>query len=489
MATATLSALPGPIPLGQLPETQNENAPTPGAEASEHPDPPARALNVPDTAPLTAAPPALEDTAAPLWAASNPPTKPRAPSEERLVRQPVPLERVPERLRLKGRACRWLCEHGFTTDEGALQARYELLDQGRAEACYLWMFNADVVNPYASAALGELAAAFEVAAASLSAWLAPPEHAPETELTQLLDEVQGALRTAVTAVRTDAQGGFWFDEDQRAIFEALRRYGAERRVYLPYLNRENHPDPAASAQRAAALAALLERAQNAKARATATQRALNQLSYHVKRLSNRPHQPDHEWSRLAGAVDRLLELGVQESDLALREHLAPVATLLPETTPHTRLSRVLKVRDTSERAKAERLRVAKESVRRRTGQSDEPSVREVAGLLAGRTVVLIGGEPRPDATQQLETAFRCRVDWPNAPKHASPDIFKPNIRRNEVGVVLLLIRWSSHVFGELEPFCREHGKPLVRVTGGYNPKSLARAILEQGGERLRGRLA
>ena len=52
-------------------------------------------------------------------------------------------------------------------------------------------------------------------------------------------------------------------------------------------------------------------------------------------------------------------------------------------------------------------------------------------------------------------------------------------------VVALAIRWASHSFGDVRAFCDRHGKPLVRLPGGYNPNQVATQILAQCSERLR----
>ena len=52
------------------------------------------------------------------------------------------------------------------------------------------------------------------------------------------------------------------------------------------------------------------------------------------------------------------------------------------------------------------------------------------------------------------------------------------------GVVLLAIRWSSHAFGDIKQFCDQHGKPLVRLPGGYSPNQVAAQIVMQAGEKL-----
>ncbi len=51
-------------------------------------------------------------------------------------------------------------------------------------------------------------------------------------------------------------------------------------------------------------------------------------------------------------------------------------------------------------------------------------------------------------------------------------------------MVLLAIRWSSHSFGDVKAFCDRHGKPLVRLPGGYGAHQVASQILAQCGGRL-----
>ncbi len=59
-----------------------------------------------------------------------------------------------------------------------------------------------------------------------------------------------------------------------------------------------------------------------------------------------------------------------------------------------------------------------------------------------------------------------------------------SMARPDVAVVVLAIRWSSHSFGEVREFCERHGKPLVRLPGGYNPNQVAMQIMSQCSGRL-----
>jgi hypothetical protein len=117
-------------------------------------------------------------------------------------------------------------------------------------------------------------------------------------------------------------------------------------------------------------------------------------------------------------------------------------------------------------------------------QTQPPEVQEVAQLIAGRTLVVIGGRPNETTAGQIAEAFGCTINWVASKRHDPPKRFEPHIAKAEVIMVLLLIRWSSHIFGEVEPICEAHGKFLVRVRAGYNTRTLAREILEQAGKRL-----
>ena len=64
--------------------------------------------------------------------------------------------------------------------------------------------------------------------------------------------------------------------------------------------------------------------------------------------------------------------------------------------------------------------------------------------------------------------------------------FEAAIARPDVALVLLAIRWSSHAFGDVKQFCDRHGKPLVRLPGGYSPNQVAAQILAQCSEQLGG---
>lgn len=407
----------------------------------------------------------------------------REPAEPVLAGEPRPevsLEQVPARMRLKARACRWLAEHGYTTELAALGGRIDLIAEGKETHCYLWMFDSGNVNPNAVGVFGTLADNFEATAKVTELWLTNADPKREGELTRLLALSQAALRGAVGRARGPVGNFPFIDEDQRVVFGELKRYSAERRVFLFGLALKDTVDPDAVGERLGQLAALEQERAAEEDLVRTRQGVFKRLDYHAKRLQNRPHNPAHEWAKVAGAVAELTHSGLPESDLGLREALGPVAALLPPDTPHEQLARVL-----GDLAAVAREKVARRAQRTQTLAAElPPEVKRVAELVRGRTLVIIGGRPNPEAVTQIEGALGCEVDWLESRPHDSPALFKPHIVKKEVLLVLLLIRWSSHVFSEVEAFCSDNGKYLVRVPAGYNVNKLAQVILEQAGEKL-----
>jgi hypothetical protein len=101
--------------------------------------------------------------------------------------------------------------------------------------------------------------------------------------------------------------------------------------------------------------------------------------------------------------------------------------------------------------------------------------------------VLIGGIRRRGPQRLLKTALGlAELIWIETKEHQSITAFEPAVARPEVSLVLLAIRWTSHVFGEVKQFCDRYGKPLVRLPGGYSPNQVAAQILAQSSGQLGG---
>jgi hypothetical protein len=363
-------------------------------------------------------------------------------------------------LALKARAARWVARHGYTEEREALEERYELLDEARAAGCYLWMMDRNRVDPYQSDALTELADLFELSVRTLDFWQEAGDTAEEDEADQVLAEVQAALRTAAYDV------GSWRDPDQYALFQALRLSGQASRTFFPQLSLEYRPLGVAD------LTARLEALGQARDDREAHERAVKKLVAKARYLVGLVLQASTDpalWRKVDEVRSELMALVVDPTDL-----LEPLRKLaVPDGLPGLA---VLLAEETVPPASA--------PVQERAWDEPTEAVRRTRDLLEGREVVIVGGEVRPEAAGQLEAAFGCRVRWLDAAPHTSLSVFEPAIT-GDMAVVLLLIRWSSHVYGELVHVYKARGVPLVRLAGGYSPNRAAHDVLEQAGERMR----
>lgn len=112
-------------------------------------------------------------------------------------------------------------------------------------------------------------------------------------------------------------------------------------------------------------------------------------------------------------------------------------------------------------------------------------ITEVRSRLKNRSMVLIGGVRRPSHYQSLKDAFGLKeLIWIETKEHQSFADFEPSVSHPDVAVVVLAIRWSSHVFGNVNEFCDRYNKPLTRLTTGFNPNQVAAQIMNQCGKRL-----
>ncbi len=188
-----------------------------------------------------------------------------------------------------------------------------------------------------------------------------------------------------------------------------------------------------------------------------------------------------EWPRVLELLEEVVSAGVPASNAEVRELLLPVLDTLPDDLePGLHAQEVFG---------AVNEYLATRPPPPHETEAEEPSaeVRAVAELLRGRQVVLIGGVERTAARLAVERAFGLsELNWISTRPHESVTYFEPAVARPEVAVVLLAIRWSSHSYGDVKDYCEKYGKPMVYLTGGYNPNQIAHQILAQVGDRLRG---
>jgi hypothetical protein len=393
---------------------------------------------------------------------------------------PQPLATIAARCRLKAEACRLAARRAGGSDERDAYAA--LVGQaGELPDCFLWMLDgSNSAEP--APAWADLAGAFGAAADAADMlrlwWELPEAHRGRAagEVLHMGAEAQAVLFAAVAGVRRAKP-----DVDQIHLFVTIREEAARLHVFITrYLKREDRADPAAGPDVTRRVRELLAPMRQVADLGKNRHKVIGNLRHKARLLRGDPTGHADEWPRVAELLDELVAGGLPPSNAEVRDILLPVLDLFPDELPLSpNAGRVLREVD---RFLATRPGRAEARVEEAPGED----VAEVRRLLAGRRVVLIGGQLRPASRAALVEAFGLDdLQWVATVDHESVSVFEAPIARPEVAVVLLAIRWSSHSYGDVRAFCDRFGKLLVRLPGGYNPNQVAHQILTQVGHRLR----
>lgn len=424
--------------------------------------------------------------AAPAAAAAAP-----AEGQKRPAPQDDELSHIAARCRLKSEAARWALDRCVLMERGAdFEVEIQPKDRdiiARAKNlpdCYLWMNHPSGPAPSVGAAEDweVLAECFENLGriVSLMQELLPHREKEGVEefehVLELAAEAQSALRVSARAV------GFENDPDQEKFFLWLRRVAYEDQIYLKrYMKVTDKADPLLHRDLQARIEALDTGFHEARQQGKQRKQLFSRAQYHVRRIERSPGE-DHwdDWNKVIVSFEELLGLGLPPSSVEFRKILLPILDGLPDLDDdHPGFDLILREIDTY---------ISSNPVRSGGSIETAPSqeVLQVAELLRGRAVMMIGGEPRLEAKRALEKAFELsELVWVTSNKHQSTEAFRPVVARPDVAVVLLAIRWSSHSFGDVKVFCDEYDKVLVRLPAGYNPNQIAVQILEQASEQLK----
>jgi hypothetical protein len=384
---------------------------------------------------------------------------------------------IEARCRRKAEAARWVAESERRAREGTaspssgghLDAEIAVWAQSLADSFYFASAK-NSSNKGGISLLDDVAGCFEAVAESLALAEEPRQQGKGRErVLRFVAEAQSALRRALQ--RLDIQD----DVDQGSVYEWLRATAARERVYL---NKHMRADDLAEPSEWPSLLARIEQARPGH-RKTPMEASQLELIRHHRTLILEEKGTGQDWPAIIAAVDALISGGMQTSSRDLRELLLPIIDGVPDRDDLPRaFERVIREID---RFLATRPQPS--SVLPVTEPAAE--VLQVARLLSGRSIVLIGGDRRHDSQEALRKAFGLEsVIWIATKEHQSVYSFEPQIARPEVVLVLLAIRWSSHSFGEVRHLCESHGKPLVRLPGGYSPNQVALQILAQCSEQL-----
>jgi hypothetical protein len=380
------------------------------------------------------------------------------------------------RCRGKSEAARWAAERLRRLGEGNVfpvenpAMHRELVEWADKLAdCFYWKSFANDSQPTDISSLDDVGGCFETTAEALSLvaglLMQRPGNSKVLErVLPLIAEAQSALRAALQRL------GAPDDPDQLEVFDWLKAAAARHHVYLKrFMRADDHADPA----RWPELLARIESATASGQQSRQQSAQIEQVRDHLK-LARNDGGTGHDWLAIMSAVDKLVEEGMPPSNREIRELLLPVIDDLPDRDDLPAGFRLV-LREI-DRFLAIRSLPAKSSV------SHEPTaeVKEAARLLAGRSVLLIGGNRRREAQASLRRAFGLLdLVWIETKEHQAVAGFEPLIVRPDVAVVLLAIRWSSHAFGDVKLLCDRHSKPLARLPGGYSPNQVAAQVLSQ----------
>lgn len=381
---------------------------------------------------------------------------------------------------LKAESCRFAIER--RADMGLERDRFlglyrELISQAKSMPdCYLWAVdpNREMVAP-ADEVLERAAGCYDtlasVVALAHDLIVSPDGNDLLPDAFALLAEAGSMLRIEMNNLPSPL-----IDHDQQGVFMWLRRQVEWRHIYVARhmkLDDPAMPNNWADAQRR--IGEVRQVWESRRSRQRDRQNMLGKGRYHARRvLDARGNISEDDLGKVSSAVDWLLQAGLSASSPELRDMVRPFWEEL------------------ADRPLADGLRSVVEDLARPT--SDEPpvaprirsqAVQQVARMLRGGAMVLVGGEPRDYSRRAIEQAFELsELLWLDAPVHESTSRFEPYCARADVRLVAVIIKLSSHSFGELKDFARRYGKAFIFLTHGYNPEQIARAVLDQCSRQL-----
>ncbi len=395
-----------------------------------------------------------------------------------LPERSIDLALVEQRCALKAASCRLFIERraaaGDPQREPVALARMDaMLAQAKSlPRCFLWVFFRDRPQPD-DTAVEMIAGCYDALREGVSlvrrlddpADPAGPERLGEAM--QLLAQADSALRVAVLAT--------WLpppEADQDDVHRWMKQATSERGIFVARFMRLDDPaDPRHWPDLLRAIRDLRERAEQGAAARREVEARFKRIRYHARRVEDAIDAPEaHDIDRIIAEAAALRAAGVPPSDPRWSGAISPAAAArLPATNPAAALL-------TPRRSPVERPAPAEpEPAAPRVWSAQVQRARET---LAGRTLVVIGGEPRQDAIGRITDAFgTARVDWVRLQEHGTGEPMRAPIQRDETALVLVLIKLVGHLHAEQAmAYARSAGKPVVLLPAGYNPEQIADAM-------------
>ena len=355
---------------------------------------------------------------------------------------------------------------------------------GSIPGCFLWTNTASFRPPENLNLMETLAECFEVMAEAVTLVLTVLNTNPRVRRNllarslEILAEAQSALRVIILRV------GGSSDSDQFKVYQWIRQIAnAEGHFIHRYMKLEDPADPERAHWTRGEIASIMSGFQQEGQRDRQRESRLKTLRFHANRLG-KTDGDEYHWHKVMQTIDEAVNLdNFPPSSVELRDILIPILEMIPDVEDSP-LGFSLVLREVDRYLASQTPQANSTNSGTFARESDE--IREVARLLGGRAVLMIGGHRQPHAQAALASAFELKeLIWFDAKEHGSNEFFRPSIARDDVALVLLAIRWSSHSFGDVKIDCDRLNKPLVRLPAGYNPQQVAVQILSQCSGQLR----
>jgi hypothetical protein len=314
------------------------------------------------------------------------------------------LDAIARSCRVKAEACNWAVERQKLIVAGAdfsmeVEPRdRELIEKasGLEDDC-LWMLTKTAPMPESLELYLELAERYENAADAANLLAELVQQNDEQEMLEdamsLGAEAQAALRQAVWKI-----GYTETDPSQYALYHWLIQTGQDRHVYLDrYMQGGDKPEKSE-------IESLGGRIANFKAdqgtHAEAKEQTANKLNTIRTYLSQiwPGRNNAHDWNNIFAVIEEIVPEYLQPNDIRLRELLINFVDDIPEETDVSQAGQeVLCAIDHYLATRPEVAPVQEARIEL------SPEVAMVKEKLKGRTIVIIGGEARPDAKDALRS--------------------------------------------------------------------------------------
>lgn len=217
-------------------------------------------------------------------------------------------------------------------------------------------------------------------------------------------------------------------------------------------------------------------------RRNAADLALQKAAYHRGQMDKCLQAKDHaaavlHMGRVVSSIDAWVTEGGDAGEARARAIIAESLAALP--------SRDALPRDTE--AALDRLARRMDAAEEDDEEPGDGNIRaEAARLLAGKAVVLIGGNVREERRAALERELGMgELRWIRSTPTNPALKFEADLKKRDVALVLLAIRWVRHATGyAVAETCVKAGKPLVRLPGGLGTNTVAAAVVSQAAGAL-----